>query len=190
MLPLTLYFHNDEPDSNTTSIVTKTTYTEAYNSFLSLKDLYISEYAAQFKGIEEKGMAQEKVKKFFDETVNKEFQRMNEFMTMMQSVLERGAALEVQVRGFCSPRSTTLYNVNLAKRRISCLKNQISAFNNGALKKYVQNGRIRFVDLPIGESQSPVGISDNIFDPRNSICSPEASAQRKVHIEAIRKVLN
>jgi hypothetical protein len=190
MLPLTLYFHNDEPDSNTRAIVTRTTYDQAFNSFMSLKGLYETEYSAQFKGVEEQGKAQEKVKKFFKETVQKEYDRMNEFMTQMQKILERGEALEVQVRGFCSPRATTTYNINLAQRRISCLKNQVASFNKGALKKYINNGTLRFVDLPIGEAEAPGGISDDMNDPRNSICSPEASAQRKVHIEAIKKVVN
>ena len=127
-----------------------------------------------------------KVRNFFDNTVSGEYKRMNEFMAQLLILMEKGESLEISVRGFCSPRSSTNYNVNLAKRRISCLKNQFNAYQNGALTKYIRNGKIKFYDLPIGEAEVPVGVSDNLLDPRNSICSPEASAQRKVHIEGIK----
>jgi hypothetical protein len=67
------------------------------------------------------------------------------------------------------------------------LKNQINAYKNGVLSKYITSGKIKFVDLPIGETETPSGVSDDLNDPRNSIYSPEASAQRKVHIELIKK---
>jgi tetratricopeptide (TPR) repeat protein len=190
MLPLTLYFHNDEPDSNTYAITTKTNYTQAYNSFMSYKELYVSQYSEQFKDNEKRMDAASKVTNFFDETVTGEYKRMDQFLLQMKSLLERGESLEVHIRGFCSPRATTKYNINLAKRRIACMKNQIADFEGAALSKYVRNGQIKFVELPIGEAQAPAGISDDIFDPKNSICSPEASAQRKVHIEAIKRVVN
>jgi len=187
MLPLTLYFHNDEPDSNTLAITTKTNYTQAYNSFMAYKEMYVREFSTQFKDNEQKITAADRVRNFFDNTVTKQFQRMNEFMALLLIFMERGESIEISVRGFCSPRSSTNYNVNLAKRRIACLKNQINTYQNGALSKYTNSGKIKFIDLPIGEAEVPVGISDNILDPRNSICSPEASAQRKVHIEAVKK---
>jgi len=186
MLPLTLYFHNDEPDSNTYAISTQTTYTQAYNSFMAYKEMYVSEFSAQYKDKEQSIAASEKVRNFFDNTVSGEYKRMNEFMAQLLILMEKGESLEISVRGFCSPRSSTNYNVNLAKRRISCLKNQFNAYQNGALTKYIRNGKIKFYDLPIGEAEVPVGVSDNLLDPRNSICSPEASAQRKVHIEGIK----
>ena len=189
MLPLTLYFHNDEPDSNTYASTTKTNYTQAYNSFMSYKDMYMNEFAAQYKDAEMKISATDKVKTFFDKTVTAEYLRMNEFMAQLSKLMENGDAIEISVRGFCSPRSSSNYNINLAKRRIACLKNQINDFDNGALMKYIKSGKIKFIELPIGEAQSPLGVSDNLLDPRNSIFSPEASAQRKVHIEAIRKVV-
>ncbi len=189
MLPLTLYFHNDEPDSNTYAITTKTNYTQAYNSFMAYKGMYMNEFAAQYKDAEMKISATDKVKTFFDKTVTGEYQRMNEFMAQLSKLMEKGEAIEISVRGFCSPRSSSNYNINLAKRRIACLKNQIKDFDNGALQKYIKNGKIKFIELPIGEAQSPLGVSDNLLDPRNSIFSPEASAQRKVHIESIKKVV-
>jgi hypothetical protein len=154
---------------------------------MAYKEMYVREFSTQFKDNEQKITASDRVRNFFDNTVTKQFQRMNEFMALLLIFMERGESIEISVRGFCSPRSSTNYNVNLAKRRIACLKNQINTYQNGALSKYTNSGKIKFIDLPIGEAEVPVGISDNLLDPRNSICSPEASAQRKVHIEAVKK---
>jgi hypothetical protein len=117
MLPLTLYFHNDEPDSNTLAITTKTNYTQAYNSFMAYKEMYVREFSTQFKDNEQKITASDRVRNFFDNTVTKQFQRMNEFMALLLIFMERGESIEISVRGFCSPRSSTNYNVNLAPCR-------------------------------------------------------------------------
>jgi hypothetical protein len=190
MLPLTLYFHNDEPDKDTWNTTTKKSYSETYVSYFALKTEYKIEYAAQYNGVEEQGKAQEKVDGFFKNKVQLEFERMNEFLDQVGKILKNGEALELHVRGFCSPRATTSYNVNLAKRRIVCMKNQIKKHNAGDLKNYLDSGKLRIVELPIGESQAPAGISDDYNDPRNSVYSPEASQERKVHIEGIKRQVN
>jgi tetratricopeptide (TPR) repeat protein len=187
MLPLTLYFHNDEPDSNTYATTTKTNYTEAYNSYLNLKETYVNEFSAQFKDAEKRISAADRIRGFFDNTVSLEYKRLNDFLAQLQIQMEKGESIELSVRGFCSSRSTSNYNLNLARRRISCLKNQINTYKNGLLSKYITSDKIKFVDLPIGETEIPSGVSDDLNDPRNSIYSPEASAQRKVHIELIKK---
>jgi hypothetical protein len=187
MLPLTLYFHNDEPDSNTYATTTKTNYTEAYNSYLNLKETYVNEFSAQFKDAEKRISAADRIRGFFDNTVSLEYKRLNDFLAQLQIQMEKGESIELSVRGFCSSRSTSNYNLNLARRRISCLKNQINTYKNGLLSKYITSYKIKFVDLPIGETEIPSGVSDDLNDPRNSIYSPEATAQRKVHIELIKK---
>src|SRR5690606_21288730 len=131
--------------------------------------------------------AQQKVEDFFKNKVQREFERMNDFLNQVLAILEKGEALELHVRGFCSPRATTDYNVNLAKRRIACMKHQIRGHANGELKKFLDAGKLRIVELPIGEAQAPAGISDDYKDPSNSVYSPEASQERKVHIEAIKR---
>ena len=50
LVPLTLYFNNDEPDSKTLNTSTTKTYTETVNSYLALKSNYLKAYA---KGLNE-----------------------------------------------------------------------------------------------------------------------------------------
>jgi hypothetical protein len=93
------------------------------------------------------------------------------------------------MKGYCSPLASTNYNVNLAKRRISSLRNYFMQVNNGIFQQYVNNdtpgkGKIIFEDVDIGEL--PVSrASDNFKDKRNSVYSPFAASERKIQIIAI-----
>ncbi|MCZ8283948.1 MAG: hypothetical protein O9353_00695, partial [Bacteroidia bacterium] len=97
--------------------------------------------------------------------------------------------VKITMKGYCSPLASTDYNVNLAKRRISSLRNYFMEYENGRFVKYVDNtnekeGRIEFFNEDIGEL--PVStVSDDVKDVRNSIYSPYAAAERKIQIIAI-----
>jgi hypothetical protein len=79
--------------------------------------------------------------------------------------------------------------VNLAKRRISSLRNYFMEYGDGKFVKYVDNtnateGRIEFFNEDIGEL--PVSsVSDDVKDVRNSVYSPFAASERKIQIIAI-----
>ena len=45
LLPLTLYFHNDEPDKKTLAITTTKNYKKTYEDYYAMRELYISEYS-------------------------------------------------------------------------------------------------------------------------------------------------
>jgi hypothetical protein len=64
MLPIKLYFHNDEPDSNVTVSYTFKPYSEPYNYYISLQKTYSEEYASQFSS-QNKIEAEKKVNDFF-----------------------------------------------------------------------------------------------------------------------------
>ncbi len=185
-LPITLYFHDGYPDPRTYATTTNKNYDETYVSYLAMKETYRKQYAAQFLDIELQKKAQEEIDQFFEQSVEFEYERLNRFLEQVLALLERGETLEFYIRGFCSPLSSSSYNINLAKRRISCMRNQVGQYKNGIFKKYLENGQLIFVDLPIGESAVPKGVSDDANDPRNSIYSPAAARQRKVHLETIK----
>lgn len=185
-LPITLYFHNDRPNPKTYATTTTRNYDETYVSYINMTAEYKREYAAQYTDAEIQKKAQEDVSSFFEERVKGEYERLNKALDQLIGVLEKGETLELYIRGFCSPRSSSSYNKNLAKRRIACMLNQVEAYNNGVFKQYINNGQLKFIELPIGESAVPKGVSDDVNDPRNSIFSPDAARQRKVHLETIK----
>lgn len=184
-LPISLYFHNDSPDKQTYATTTKMSYTESYQAYLQLQAQYEEEFSAQYDGAEVQQRAKARVAKFFEQEVAGEYARLQHFLGQLLRLLETGQAVEFHLRGYCSPRSSSAYNINLAKRRISSMRNEMEQFQNGAFQPYLRSGQLKFVELSIGETEVPAGVSDDINDPRNSIYSVEAAGQRKIQIEMI-----
>lgn len=188
LVPLTLYFHNDEPEPKTKVIVTKKNYKKTYDDYTVLKPKYFAEYAKGLEG-EQKELAINRVENFFEDSVDAGMQDLDKFALLLEQVLLRGEKVKITMKGYCSPLASTDYNVNLAKRRISSLRNYFMEYGNGKFVKYVDNtneseGKIEFFNEDIGEL--PVStVSDDVKDVRNSVYSPFAASERKIQIIAI-----
>ncbi|MDF2449165.1 MAG: hypothetical protein K0R26_1669 [Bacteroidota bacterium] len=188
LVPLTLYFHNDEPEPKTKVVVTKKNYRKTYDDYIVLKPKYLTEYAKGIEG-EQKEFAINRVENFFEDSVEAGMQDLDKFALLLDQVLQRGEKVKITMKGYCSPLASTDYNVNLAKRRISSLRNYFMEYENGKFVKYVDNtneqeGRIEFFNEDIGEL--PVSkVSDDVKDVRNSVYSPFAASERKIQIIAI-----
>jgi hypothetical protein len=188
LVPLTLYFHNDEPEPKTKVIVTKKNYKKTYEDYTILKSKYFSEYAKGLEG-DQKDFAINRIENFFEDSVDAGMQDLDKFALLLDQVLLRGEKVKITMKGYCSPLASTDYNVNLAKRRISSLRNYFMEYGNGKFVKYVDNtnaneGRIEFFNEDIGEL--PVStVSDDVKDVRNSVYSPFAASERKIQIIAI-----
>ncbi len=188
LVPLTLYFHNDEPDPKTKSITTKKNYRKTYEDYVVLKPRYFTEYPKGLEG-DQKDFAVNRVETFFEDSVDAGMQDLDKFAILLDRVLLRGEKVKITLKGYCSPLASTDYNVNLAKRRIVSLLNYFLEYDNGKFVKYLNNtnegeGSIVFTDEDIGEL--PVSkVSDDVKDVRNSVYSPYAAAERKIQIIAI-----
>ena len=186
MLPLKLYFHNDEPDSNTTVAFTDKPYQLPYDHYITLQEDYVREHAGQFD-VEKQILVTKKINDFFDLEVKGEYARMNAFFKAILGLLEAGISLEVQIKGYTSPRSYEGYNVQLAHRRITSVRKQFFIYENGIFIKFFQKGLLTVTELPLGESTAPKGISDAFNDPKNSIYSVEASKERRAEIVILQR---
>jgi hypothetical protein len=188
LCPLTLYFHNDEPEPKTKVIVTKKNYKKTYDDYTLLKNKYISEYTKGSEG-EQKEYSENRILNFFEDSVDAGIQDLEKFASLLESVLKRNEKVKITMKGYCSPLASTDYNVNLAKRRISSLRNYFLEYKDGLFLKYINNtheaeGRIEFFDEEIGEL--PVSnVSDNVNDIKNSVYSPSAASERKIQIIAV-----
>lgn len=188
LVPLTLYFHNDEPEPKTKVIITKKNYKKSYEDYSALKSKYFLEYAKGLEG-DPKDYAVNRVENFFEDSVDAGMQDLDKFALLLDQVLLRGEKVKITMKGYCSPLASTDYNVNLAKRRISSLRNYFMEYGGGKFVKYVDNtneaeGRIEFFNEDIGEL--PVSkVSDDVKDVRNSVYSPFAASERKIQIIAI-----
>jgi predicted DNA-binding antitoxin AbrB/MazE fold protein len=185
LVPLTLYFNNDEPDSKTLNTSTTKTYTETVNSYLALKSNYLKAYA---KGLneEQKEIAINEMTDFFEDSVRASYQELEQFAALMLFVLKEGEKVNLTLKGYCSPLASTSYNVNLAKRRLSSLVNYFNAYQNGVLKPYLDDeSKVKIIIEDVGELKASPLVSDNPNDATNAVYSRAAALERKIQIIAV-----
>ncbi|MDG1916526.1 MAG: hypothetical protein P8I29_01780 [Flavobacteriales bacterium] len=183
-LPLSLYFHNDEPNPKTRDSVTSVNYTDAYNSFMTQKDQYIKRFSSVMSG-RAKNATERQMHDFFEQTVSGGYQSLLIFAEQLEEVLALEAKVEIKLKGYTSPLTASDYNNLLAKRRISSVENFLKQFNSGVLIPYLQNDQLVLTELPLGETQVSIGVSDNPNDRRNSVYSIKAAQERRIEIVSV-----
>jgi hypothetical protein len=187
-LPVTLYFHNDEPNPKTQDTISSLTYGEAYYAYLDLIPKYLQENSNHPNA----EMSEERelmTQDFFDLQVKKGFADLDVFTALLLKELREGHSIRVWIRGFASPRAQSNYNLNLTKRRTSSLIKHIRELDNGVFLPYLEDNatsgaRLEFVQLPFGEYKAKAGVSDDLLDAKNSIYGRAACLERKIEIES------
>jgi len=186
MLPLTLYFHNDEPDPNTLNKSTKRNYQTLLGEYYAMEGTYLVEYAKGLSG-HEKIKAEKDIIDFFENYVAQGFTQLKLFAGLLYNDLQKGNSIKIKIKGFCSPLNTTDYNLNLSMRRISSVVNFLKQYYEGVLLEYIKGtassgARLTILEEPLGKSTASPLVSDNPNDKRNSIYSRAAAFERKVQI--------
>lgn len=185
LLPLTLYFDNDEPDPKSWDTTTKVNYMTALADYISLKDIYLNEYTKGLDG-EEKREALRNMESFFKDSVERGFAGLELFARYLLQALEEGKNITLKVSGYASPLHKQEYNRILSSRRIQSFINYLKGYNNGILMRYIngQNGNRLVIHAdPQGSTEGiRKNISDNIHDRRNSVYSISASSERRIRI--------
>jgi hypothetical protein len=186
LVPLTLYFHNDEPDKKTLATTTTLNYKKTCLDYLAMIPLYMKEFPKGLKG-DTFNIASNKVENFFEDSVQAGLNDLEKFALLLEDVLRRGETVKITMKGFCSPLASTAYNVNLAKRRISSLQNYFREYKEEIFLKYIQSGKVIFYEEDVGELTKSTS-SDDYYDTRNSIYNPKAASERKIQIIAVSEV--
>ena len=183
ILPLTLYFHNDEPDPRSLSTTTAKDYKKTLEEYTALKDLYKTEYSHGLHG-EDKEKAIRDIDTFFMEMVGNGFARLEQLTQWLLEDLEQENNVEITIIGFASPLHSDDYNAKLSSRRIASLKNYIR--NQKIFDKYLDTvtlcNKLRFIEDPRGKRFAAKYVSDNPNDVRNSIYSISAGLERRIQI--------
>lgn len=170
MLPLSVYFHNDEPNPKSIDTTTNLSYEDAFKSFVSLKDTYYIQN--EFKEIDA----------FFYDKLEAGFSDLKSFEKLLSSIIGNHK-IKLELSGYCSPLADSKYNYFLSKRRISSIENYLN--QNAVLKKAISSGQLQIVEIPYGEEKADKSISDNYFNTKKSVFSTEAALSRKVAIVGI-----
>lgn len=189
-LPVTLYFHNDEPDPRTRKEETSENYLDTYRSYLHLLPEYQSQYR---KGLSENrgDEAEDAMDSFFINEIDQGVEDLEFFTKLLLKELEKGQRIVLTVKGFASPLAATDYNVKLTSRRISSLENYLLAYNHGIFKPYLQStaenrGSVRFNKIPFGEYVASKMLSANPNES-DAIYSIAAAQERKIEITSVQR---
>lgn len=186
MLPLTLYFHNDEPDPSTTKESTDRNYRTTVAEYYILLEKYKTEYS---KGLKEKAKIQARadIVSFFNDQVLFGLKQLEEFTALLLMDLQAGKEITITIKGFTSPLNSAEYNKSLAKRRIVSLINYFREYKDGIFIPYLSQpaanqGSLTFREEAVGEELASKLVSDNPQDKRNSVYSRAAAMERRIQI--------
>lgn len=180
-LPMPLYFDNDEPDKRSTKRMTSKTYPETHSAYMARKQIFKDKFSAGLT-TELKSQAEFEIEQFFTNDVAPAETGLKSFTDHLLRYLEQGNIAEIIIKGYTSPRAKTEYNAILAQRRISSIRNHFASYQGGIFQTYIAKGFLKVSEAPLGETAARQGVSDDIFDERNSIYSVPASLERRVEI--------
>lgn len=184
LLPLSLYFHNDEPHPKTLDTTTTLDYTTTWNRYMPLKEEY---KGAQSNPVDfhKRDSIQKDVDYFFDYELKNCNGNLIKFLEFLYQDLKAGKQVSITVNGFASPLFESQYNVNISKRRIDCVRNQLKRWNDEALLPFLNNGRLKVVPAAFGApSEEDVVAGDPLRNPNNvkSVYSMDAAHARRIDI--------
>lgn len=185
LLPVTLYFHNDEPDPRSQSVTTNKTYSDAYTNYITLKTEYKNSHSG-IKNSARKDSVLHALDLFFDSTLPHSYRDLDSLMRIIRRDLSESRHIRLLVKGYASPLATEKYNFVLSKRRISSFLNELLAYDNGIIYKYMQNsskgGSLQIEELALGSSKAGKHVSSDARNQSKSVYSPEALAERRIEI--------
>ncbi len=190
-LPVTLYFHNDEPDPRTLDTLTAIRYDESYASYSKRLDEYLKEVARGLNG-DRAQEARYETEEFFSLYVDKGMEDLKMFSKLLIKELRKGSAIELSVKGFASPRAKSDYNLKLTKRRIASLENYLRHYEDGVFIPFFEardssGGSLEIVQIPFGEYQADQTVSDVLENERESIYNKSACLERKIEIRSVQR---
>ena len=183
-LPISLYFHNDEPNPNSRDTVSEVNYEDSFREYYLMREQYKQRFGQVLAG-NLKTSAEQEMQVFFEQSIRKGFEQLEIFAIQLQLAMNLEASVEIKIKGFTSPLNDTEYNMALAKRRINSVQNYLYTYQNGIFLPYIKNGQLKITELPFGESQVQLGVSDNPNDRRHSVYSISAARERRIEIQSI-----
>ena len=174
LLPLALYFHDDQPDPNTMSKEASTSYGNIQQNYLDMKEEYLAQYKNQ------DATMQTSLDSFFENKIDANYRQLQYVCEELLQILQQGVKLELSLKGFSSARGAAKYNLFLAKRRIDAVKKELLEYQGGKLEAYLNSGQLIIKELPLGSIEARA-----VANRRDAIYSIEAAKDRRVQIQAL-----
>ncbi len=172
-----VFFDNHWPDPNSHLPTTSLTYEETFEQYMGRMQEYKNVMASP----------QEKLEEFFTR-VEDGMANLRRLAAFLQKELSEGRTYTIVFTSHASPLGTDEYNMQLSKRRFSSVENYLKAWDNGALREFIELGMLDYANEPFGSSRVPAGIPGD-EDVERAIYSVEAAEWRKVTISWRRFVM-
>lgn len=189
-LPIALYFHNDEPNPNSTDSVTTVDYEQCYKSYRALSNLYKARASfGQSDSLEEVAIRQ--TEEFFGKKLDVGMKKIDLLARFMYDKVKEGKSIRLQVAGYASALYNEDYNYRLSQRRISSLVNYFKNWHDGAMRPYFQavdsdgNPKIRIERVAIGKLESRSENPETLEEKRRSVYTIEAMEDRRIEIRVL-----
>ncbi len=182
-LPLTLYFHNDEPDARSREMTTAKAYGDTYFSYYNLQSEYLA--ASDRVSDADNDNFADSISSFFQNRLKYGYDKLEEFSPLLNNYLSGGYGMELVIRGFASPLAENEYNRILTSRRVSSVINHFYKYQNGLFRDYITKGQLRIRVEPNGEDQTQFNASDDYKNKKKSIYSLRAMKERRVEIQEV-----
>ncbi len=184
LLPLKLYFDNDQPKANLTGSPEAMRYDVLLENYKKRQAEFITHYAtadSEFK--KQKEIAE--IEAFFEKAIEDNYWKLLEFNQLLKTMMEKGMHLVLSLKGYASPLNSEKYNIQLSERRIQSIIMYYQYLNNGFFNSFIENKQMIFKPLPYGVVQSEVLKKAKNQNVRMQVYSPTASKLRLVQIEAV-----
>lgn len=175
-------------------------YSDLYTEYLTRYGKYQNRFArvrgrgafnTTFCGQPGNSILEDSITTFFCDKVDFSYKLLTSFkdalLEELKTLDKNGNPYIINIKGYTSPVGDSLYNVNLAERRIEYIKQYFLSIPE--LNQYFFNeneeGKINplliFENLPFGEDRIPP-IFENEKDYRNTIYNPHSAIKRRVEI--------
>jgi hypothetical protein len=169
LLPLPLFFDNDQPKSINQGAQSTSNYLSTFDQYISRK----SEYSSM--------IGLEKSNEIFNQ-VTQSRNQLDQVIEYLKTLSENGYKVRLTIKGYASPLGSKEYNTQLSLRRIESVILYFNQANNGVLKPFIENGTISILRSPFGEDKSALEVDDKTNNAKQSIYSPSAAFERRVEI--------
>lgn len=178
ILPIRLYFDNDQPDPRSLSRKTEKVYDDIALNYLNRE----AEYAQQ-QSTPERKVA---ISRFFNDSIRTNLNRLETFSNLLAIMLQGYTGrVKITITGTASPLAESGYNVILSNRRIVSLENYWKTRLGGRLREALAGHTLLLDFIPAGEDQSAANVSDDILDLSSSVYSREAALERRIELTSI-----
>lgn len=183
LLPIKLYFHNDEPDPKSKLATTSTNYFQTYNRYMFMRGDYKRAHTLANGNVVYDSIC-DAIDYFFDYDVQYNCERFEQFLNLLLDDLKAGHRISMTVAGYASPIHTGQYNELISKRRIASIVNQVMEYKKGVLTRFMGTGggSLQIREVAYGSSHAAEGVSDDRGQTNKSVYSVEAAKERRIEI--------